>query len=214
MSSEDQAKSLSDPDQRPVRIGVFGGTFDPIHCAHLNIGLAARDQVALDRVLFVVAHIPPHKQDSTDASAEDRYAMVSATIADEPGMEPSDLELDRDGVSYTADTLRTLRAQSPDAKLFLIIGMDSLIDFPRWREPENILALAKLIVVPRPGQWTPPSEMEGQYQLLDFDHADISSTDVRARIESGADLDGIVPDAAAKLIREKGLYGSAANQSA
>ncbi len=200
---------MSDSGSSPARIGVFGGTFDPIHNAHIQIGRDARDQAGLDRVLFVVAHVPPHKQDLTDASPADRYAIVTAALANEPGIEPSPIELDRDGISYTADTLQTLHEQYPDAELFLIIGMDSLIDLPRWREPERILERAKLLVVPRPGEWKAPPELEGRYQLLDFDPIDVSSTDVRARIESGVALDGLVPHAAAKLIREKGLYGSA-----
>lgn len=204
---------MSDSGQTPVRIGVFGGTFDPIHNAHIQIGRAARDQAHLDRVLFVVAHIPPHKQDNTDASSEDRYAIVEAALADEPGLEASRIELDRDGVSYTADTLQALHELHPSAELVLIIGMDSLIDLPRWRNPERILECASLVVVPRPGEWKPPPELDGKFQLLDFDLVDVSSTDVRARLESGVNLDGIVPPAAAKRIREKGLYGSAANHS-
>ncbi len=200
---------MSKSGSNPSRIGIFGGTFDPIHNAHIQIGRDARDQSDLDRVLFVVAHVPPHKQDLTDASSEDRYAIVQAALADEPGMEPSRIEIDRDGVSYTADTLHSLHEQFPDAGLFLIIGMDSLIDLPRWRKPEHILELAELLVVPRPGEWKPPAELQGNYQLLDFKPIDVSSTDVRARIESGVDLEGLVPHAAAELIREKGLYGSA-----
>lgn len=200
---------MSNSGYKPARIGVFGGTFDPIHNAHIEIGRAARDQVRLDRVLFVVAHVPPHKQNQTDAAPEDRYAIVEAALASEPGMEPSHIELDRDGVSYTADTLRTLHEQYPDAELFLIIGMDSLIDLPRWRDPDRILQLAKLLVVPRPGEWHAPPELEGKFQLLDFEPVDVSSTEVRARIESGGDLDGALPASAAKFIRKKGLYGSA-----
>lgn len=205
---------MSDSSDSPARIGVFGGTFDPIHNAHIDIGRAALAQARLDCVLFVVAGVPPHKQDQTDASAEDRYAIVEAALASEPGMEPSHVELDRDGVSYTADTLETLHAQHPGAQLFLIIGMDSLIDLPRWREPERILKLARLLVVPRPGEWHAPEELAGTYDALDFTPVDVSSTDVRARIASGQGLDGALPDAAVKLIREKGLYGSTSTNSA
>jgi nicotinate-nucleotide adenylyltransferase len=210
----DQAKSLSDSGQSPARIGVFGGTFDPIHNAHIDIGRAARDQARLDRVLFVVAHVPPHKQDLTDASAEDRFAIVDAALADEPGIEASRIELDREGISYTADTLQTLRDLSPSAELFLIIGMDSLIDLPSWRDPDRIIECARLLVVPRPGEWHPPEALEGRYEVIDFDQVDVSSTCVRARIERGEDLGGVVPDAAAEIIRAKGLYGSATKHPA
>lgn len=205
---------MSDSGDSPARIGVFGGTFDPIHTAHIEIGRAALAQADLDRVLFVVACVPPHKQDQTDASAEDRYAIVEAALASEPGMEASRVELDRDGVSYTADTLETLHEQHPGAELFLIIGMDSLIDLPRWREPDRILKLARLLVVPRPGEWHAPAELDGKYDVLDFAPVDVSSTDVRARIASGQGLDGALPDAAVKLIRKKGLYGSTSTDSA
>jgi len=200
---------LSDSGQSPARIGVFGGTFDPIHNAHIDIGRAARDQAGLDRVLFVVAHVPPHKQDQIDASAEDRYAIVEAALENEQGIEASRIELDRDGISYTADTLQALHDLHPDAEFFLIIGMDSLIDLPRWHHPERITEHATLLVVPRPGEWHASDELEGKYELLKFDQVDLSSTDVRARIDSGEDLDGIVPPAAAEIIRAKGLYGSA-----
>jgi nicotinate-nucleotide adenylyltransferase len=205
---------LNSGNDTPARIGVFGGTFDPIHRTHLDIARAAKNQANLDRVLLVVANIPPHKQHNTDASPEDRYALVEAAVAGEDGIEASHLELDRPGVSYTADTLQLLRDAYPQTELFLIIGMDSLVDLPKWREPERILDAARLLVVPRPGEVSIPAELDGRYDMLDFDPVDVSSTGVRARLENGEELDGIVPAPVAKLIREKGLYGSAANDSA
>lgn len=188
------------------RIGVFGGTFDPIHNAHLEIGRAAVAQAKLDRLLFVVAGEPPHKRDATFAPAEDRYRFVEAALEGEVHMEASRVELDRSGPSYTADTLSLLNEKYPDAHLFLVLGMDALIDLPRWRQPKRILELAELLVVPRPGEWEIPDAVKGRYQTLEFARTDISSTEVRRRIADGEALDGLVPPAVANLIAECGVY--------
>ncbi|MEA3366078.1 MAG: nicotinate (nicotinamide) nucleotide adenylyltransferase, partial [Candidatus Hydrogenedentes bacterium] len=141
------------------RIGVLGGTFDPIHKAHIRIAKAALNQARLDKVLFVVAAHPPHKsRRKLHATSEERFAMVQAALADEPAMEPSRIELDRDGPSYTAETLAILEEHYRGAKLFLILGLDSLVDMPHWHHPEMILAKADLLVAPRPGKYTIPRE--------------------------------------------------------
>ena len=110
---------------KPLRIGIFGGTFDPVHNVHLRMARAARDRAGLDRVLFVVAATPPHKRGDVVASAEDRLAMVRAAIAGEDGFEASRIEMDRPGPSYTVDTVRALAETHPDARLYLIIGNTS-----------------------------------------------------------------------------------------
>ena len=190
------------------RIGVFGGTFDPIHNAHLEIGRAAVAQANLDCLLFVVAGEPPHKRDATFASAEDRFSLVEAALANEPGMEASRLELDRDGPSYTADTLGLLHEQHPHAQLFLVLGMDALIDLPRWRDPEWILSCARLLVVPRPGDWDIPAAVHGHFDMLRFQQTEISSTEVRRRIVAGESLDPILPSAVYQMIEQKRIYRS------
>ena len=189
-----------------TRIGVYGGTFDPIHTAHLAIARAALDQAGLDSVLFVVAARPPHKHGNTYADAEDRYAMVQAALAEEPKFEPSHIELDRDGPSYTADTLRQLNRQLPDAQLFLILGMDSLVELPSWRSPETILELAKLLVVDRPGTWEVPALLENRFEMLAFDSVDVSSTEIRQRIADGTGVDDCVPPDVLDIIHARGLY--------
>lgn len=196
------------------RIGVFGGTFDPIHKTHLDIGRAAVKQASLDRLLFVVAADPPHKRHATFATPEDRYALVEAALAEEPDMAASRVELDRPGPSYTADTLLLLKSQHPDATFFLVVGMDALIDLPRWRSPSRILSLAHLLVVPRPGQWDIPASVEGHYELLDFLRTEVSSTEVRRRIAAGEPLDDLLPPAVARLIEERGIYRSGAAEIA
>lgn len=188
------------------RVGVYGGTFDPIHKAHIAIAQAALEQYRLDLVLFVVAGRPPHKQRHTSASAEDRYEMVRAALEDQPRMEPSRVELDRDGPSYMVDTLAILQDRYPAAKLFLIMGMDSLIDLPNWREPERILDMAHVLVAPRPGGHKPPEQLEGRFDMLDFDERAVSSTGVRERVEQQGKPDHDVPRPVRRMVQEKGLY--------
>lgn len=189
------------------RIGVFGGTFDPIHNVHLNAARAALDQAGLDRVLFVVSARPPHKKDDITATPEQRLAMVRATIAGEPRFEASDVEFHRDGPSYTHDTLAALAKKHPDSELFLIIGDDSFAEFPSWRAPEAILAHAKLLVLPRPGKTrTAPESMRGKYEYLPFQESDMSSTEIRRRVEARRTISGLVPEAVERFIQEHRLY--------
>lgn len=187
---------------------MFGGTFDPIHNAHLDIGRAAVEQANLDRLLFVVAGEPPHKRDATFAPAEDRFHLVEAALANEPHMEASRIELDRDGPSYTVETLGQLNELHPEASLFLVLGMDALIDLPCWRDSNRILSLARLLVVPRPGNWVIPSLVRGFFDMLQFDQTEISSTEVRRRIVAGESLAPILPLAVHRLIEQKGIYRS------
>lgn len=197
----------------PRRIGVFGGTFDPVHNVHIAIAHAARCQANLDLVLFVVAAHPPHKRGATFATAEDRLALVEAAVAGDPGLGASRIELDRTGPSYTADTLDLLHRQYPHAKLFLIIGMDSLVDFPGWHAPDRILARAHLLVVPRPGEVDAPDEVRGHFTMLEFAATDISSTGIRARIESGDKCADVLPAVVAARIQAQGLYRGCAEHS-
>lgn len=189
-----------------MRIGVFGGTFDPIHRTHVDIGRAALMHKGLDRVLFVVSADPPHKGDEI-TPADDRYAMVEAALAREPGLEPCDLELHREGPSYTADTMKTLRALYPDAEFFLIIGQDALIDLPGWRSPQDILDEAQLLVLPRPSEARPiPSLLEGHYEMLPFAESLMSSTEVRRRLAEGDAAADCLAPAVLDIARERGLY--------
>lgn len=189
-----------------MRIGVFGGTFDPIHRTHVAIGRAALRHKGLDRVLFVVSADPPHKGDEI-TSADDRYDMVAAALAAEAGLEPCDLELHREGPSYTADTMEALRARHPEAEFYLIIGQDALIDLPRWRSPEVILREARLLVLPRPSEDRPiPPELAGRYEWLPFEQSDLSSTEVRRQLAEGETATGDLDPAVLDIVRQRGLY--------
>ena len=195
---------------KPLRIGVFGGTFDPIHNAHLELARAALAAAHLDKVIFVVAARPPHKQDDTVAAPKDRIAMVQAAVAGEPKFEVSDLELKREGLSYMADTLRELAPLYPREQFFLIIGLDSLLDLPTWKDPEAILAIAHLLVVPRPGDERDiPESLQGAFDFLPFEETDVSSTGIRGSIAAGESVETLVPKAVIQLILEKRIYAEA-----
>lgn len=190
-----------------MRIGIFGGTFDPIHRAHVAIGRAALNHKALEQVLFVVAADPPHKgaMDLTEVGM--RYAMVEAALADEEGLTPCDIELHRAGPSYTVDTVKALRALYPDAEFYLIVGEDSLIDLPNWYHSPRILEEVRLLVLPRPGSdGSQVTKLADDFEMLPFEESFISSTSVRERILAGDAIDTYLPPAVERIIKEKGLY--------
>lgn len=194
------------PLDKPLRIGVFGGTFDPIHNVHIDIARAALNFAHLDRILFIVSARPPHKRGEYVAKPEERYAMVEAALANEPHMEASRIELDRQGPSYTTDTLQTLQEAYPGAELVLIVGMDSLADLPQWKNAQLILDQAAILAVPRPGEFVVPAILQGRYKVLPFPKTDESSTYVRRHLSEGDNLDGRVPAAAAAYIHEHHIY--------
>jgi len=189
-----------------TRIGILGGTFDPIHNTHLDIARTALTEASLDTVLFLVAASPPHKKGMI-ASPKQRFAMVEAAIRDEASFESSDIELNRDGPSYTGVTLREINETYPESELFLIMGLDSLIDLPNWREPDAILSLATILAVTRPGSTTEiPDSLDGHYQLMPFPESDVSSTTIRTKIQNEEDVEKILPSAVAEIIHEEGIY--------
>ena len=184
-----------------ARIGVFGGTFDPVHVGHLAIALAALESVPLDRVLFVPVRRSPLKDRDPLASTADRVAMLETAIAREPRFALSRAELEREGVSYTVDTLEQLRSQG---ELFLILGSDALAYLARWRAPDRIRELATIIVAARPGA-PEPDAMHGA-RTFDAPRLDISSRELRARAARGMSLRYLVPDAVWEHIKRHGLY--------
>ena len=183
------------------RIGVFGGTFDPVHVGHLAIALAALESVPLDRVLFVPVRRSPLKDRDPLASIADRVTMLEAAIANEPRFAISRAELEREGVSYTVDTLEELR---PQGELFLILGSDALADLERWRAPDRIRELATILVAARPG--APEPDAMHRARAFDAPRLDISSRELRARAARGMSLRYLVPDAVWEHIKTRGLY--------
>ncbi|HKI94523.1 MAG TPA: nicotinate-nucleotide adenylyltransferase [Gemmatimonadales bacterium] len=187
-----------------MRIGVFGGSFDPIHRGHLAVAAAAADRLSLDRVLFVPVREQPLKRVGPVASAEDRVAMLRAAIAGDPRFVVDEQELRRPGPSYTVDTLRALHTAHPGDALFLLIGADAARAFPRWRDPEEIAGLATVVVLTRPGVRTPEHPLLAE--RLDVPALDIAARDIRARCRRGDPIENLVPDAVARLIAERRLY--------
>ena len=183
-----------------MRLGVFGGTFDPVHVGHLAIAEAALESAKLDRVVFVPARRSPLKQREPSATADDRLAMLEAATKGEPRFTVSRVELDRDGPSYTVDTLESLRH---DGELFLILGSDALADLSRWRSPERIRELATILVARRPGA---PEPGNATATAFDAPCLDISSRELRARAGRGLSLRYLVPDDVWRHIERKGLY--------
>lgn len=192
------------------RLGVFGGTFDPIHVAHLVAAVNARHALALDRVLLVVANQPWQKSARHVTPAEDRFAMVEAAVAGPgtEGLEASRLELDRGGRSYTADTLEELAAADPPPELFLIVGADQAAQLDTWERIDVVRELATLAVVDRPGARDGPLRPRWRVERVAIPHLDISASDLRDRAAAGQPLDWLVPQGTIACIRDRGLYAT------
>ncbi|HEY6363129.1 MAG TPA: nicotinate-nucleotide adenylyltransferase [Vicinamibacterales bacterium] len=212
------------------RLGVLGGTFDPVHFGHLDAAEAARASLELDEVLFIPAHDPPHKPADPQASAFHRFALVALAVQEWPGYRASDMELVREGASYTADTLRALRACGWTlAQLFFIVGADAFADIATWREFPAVLDLANFAVIARPGTTidqalarTPEllprvraaasrawSHEDGTgIHLVEARTRDVSSTTIRARLARRVPIDDLVPAAVARHITLHHLYGA------
>jgi nicotinate-nucleotide adenylyltransferase len=200
-----------------MRIGVFGGSFDPVHLGHLRLAECCQRQAGLDEVHFVPAARQPHKPHGPVAAAADRVAMLRLAVADRPGFVVSTAELDRGGPSYTVDTLRQLTAGRPGDDFFFMMGADSLADFPNWREPEEISRLATLLVVRRAGAGEPDFQplrpfmsAERLEQMrasqVEMPATPISSSQVRRLISEGGAWEPFVPPAVAAYIQERDLY--------
>jgi nicotinate-nucleotide adenylyltransferase len=192
-----------------TRIGIFGGTFDPVHSAHLEVADAVRRRLGLDRMLLVVANQPWQKEgDRTVTDAEDRFAMVEAAVAGWPGLEPSRMEIDRGGPSYTIDTVRQLKRDNPGAELFLVVGSDVAAGLVTWRDEPSLRNEVVLAVVGRPGVPPAPPPPGWRAVAVPVAPADVSSTELRQRLESGLPVDGLGPEAVVRCIRQRGLYAT------
>ena len=197
------------------RIGVLGGTFDPVHNGHLHIARELREALGLERVTWVPAGRPPHKAGQIVSSDRDRLTMLELALAGSPRDEISTIDLDRAGPSYTADTLELLRKQVAPATLVFLMGEDSLRDLPTWHDPERILRTAELAGAGRPGidanldvltQAIPA--LNGRVHLAFIDEVPVSSSDIRQRVRENRPIKGLVPAAVESYIRERGLYTS------
>ena len=195
------------------RTGVLGGSFNPIHYGHLLLADEVLEALALDRILFVPAGVPPHKSPALLAPAEDRFAMVKLAVAGRPRFEVSDIELRRAGPSYTVETVEALGI--PRAQLFLIVGSETFLDLLSWREPRRIAELAQLAVVPRVGSAFDPDsaaarkivrEVGQEPLIVRATSLPISASDLRRRVREGRSLAFRLPDAVIGYIATRGLY--------
>jgi nicotinate-nucleotide adenylyltransferase len=195
-----------------IRLGLLGGTFDPPHYGHLIAAQEAAWRLRIGRVLFLPARQNPLKRGEPSSSAEDRCHMVALAIADNATFELSRLDLDRPPPSYTADLLRAL--QSPEHELFFLVGADILPELPRWREPRQIVQLARLVVVNRPGAPVPDLDrveavlpgVRERVERVDIPGVDVSSSEIRRRVTAGEPIRYLTPPAVEQYITERRLY--------
>lgn len=185
-------------------IGLFGGSFDPVHHGHLIAAQVAREVLQLDEVRFIPTGIQPFKTDGPKAPAADRVAMLRLALAGNGGMALETCEVDRTGPSYTVDTLRTLEAREPGRSFILLLGTDAGRDFPRWREAEEIVRRAKVALLARPGHEAPAGSWVSA--VVPVPALEISATDLRQRVAAGRSIRYYVPDAVAAYVAERGLY--------
>lgn len=211
-----------------MKLGILGGTFNPIHQAHLRIAEAAREAAALDQVLFIPAMDPPHKPVDGAVPFQQRFAMVALAIADNPGFGISDIEARRQGKSYTVETLTALRRERPGDELYFIVGSDSFLELGLWHRYAELFELASLVVVARPGSLVtdPLQQLPEQVQpcfsreepqrlrhcsgtciqFVEDSRLEISSSRLRLLVAAGRTLRYLVPPAVETYIVQKGLY--------
>jgi nicotinate-nucleotide adenylyltransferase len=188
-----------------VRLGVFGGTFDPPHLGHLIAAQEAWYSLGLDQVLLVPARHPPHKDPAGLSPAPVRLELLEAAVGDDRRFSVSELELARSGPSYTVDTLEALHGARPDSELYLLLGADQYRELEGWREPARIRELARVCVFGRQGD----EPAEAGVRTVPIPRVDVSSTAVRERVRRGEPIRYLVAPAVERLIRERGLYGAA-----
>jgi nicotinate-nucleotide adenylyltransferase len=210
------------------RLGIFGGTFDPIHVGHLDAAAAARQALSLDDVLFLPSHLPPHRSADPRATMFHRFAMVALAIGDQPSSRASDIELRRTGTSYTFETLAALHADGwTPSQLFFILGTDAFAEIAQWRQFDRVVDGTNIAVVGRTGtslesalartplgprvrrldQAREPSATTGVY-LIEAATRDVSSTRIRAELTAGRSIADLVPEAVERHIIKHGLYGA------
>lgn len=204
----------------PTLIGLYGGSFDPVHIGHLVIARAVAESLDLERVIFLPSARPPHKQSGTLASADHRARMVRLAIGDESIFELSDYDLTRSGPTYTVETIdHFATALGPQAHLHWIIGKDSLVEIPTWKSADNLIDTCRIITAARPGptdiDWSAITESVGESRahklregIVETPMIDISSTQIRERLSVGRSIRHLTPDAVHEYIFENHLYGA------
>ena len=219
-----------------MRLGLLGGSFNPIHNGHLAVAIQARERLCLDLILFIPSGEPPHKRNGSLAPAKDRYEMVRLAIADNPGFAISDVEVRRKGKSYSIDTIREIRRRvEPSTELYFLIGLDAFLEFPSWKEPRTLLETCRFVVISRPGRSfqslanlpiLPPLDPQALSKLdaggitkleialpsspgiicLPLPPCPISASDIRERIRHNASLANVLPPPVESYILQHRLY--------
>jgi len=194
-------------------LGIFGGSFDPIHCGHLGAVAAVLAARPLERILLLPASRPPHKSSGCVAPFADRVAMARIAVEGLPRIEVSTLEGERTGPSYTIDTVEELERREPGARIELLVGADMLLDLPRWRRAEELARRVTVVAFARPGQDLAAARAAfaplGEPVFVEIPARDVSATEVRRRLSAGEPVGGLLPPAVEGYIRRRGLYGAA-----
>ncbi len=191
-----------------MRIGMLGGTFNPIHLGHLVLAQECWMRFSLDRVVFIPSYVPPHKAVEEEVSAADRLEMVRLSLEGDDRFKVSSYEIDKEGTSYSIETIEHFKDEyDPDAELFFLTGSDSAGVLSTWKEVDRILDLTTFIIATRPG-WSPEGPYSGRVMCIALPLIDVSSTMIRDRIKKGEPIDYLVPVPAVRYIRRKSLYSS------
>jgi nicotinate-nucleotide adenylyltransferase len=187
-------------------IGLFGGSFDPVHLGHLLVAQAAREELGLAQLFFIPAAQSPFKPDTRPTSAQERLRLLRLALAGKTWCEIDEQEIRRGGISYTIDTVRDYAGRFPQARLFYLIGADHLLQLPKWRAAEELAQLAEFVVIPRPGQAATPFPAPFRGRWLAGFPLGVSSSQIRERVKAGLPIDHLVPFLVAEAIRNNRLY--------
>jgi nicotinate-nucleotide adenylyltransferase len=186
-----------------MKIGILGGTFNPIHFGHLHLAERVREKLSLDKVIFIPANIPPHKDNTDIAAPKNRLKMIKLAILDNPCFLVSDIEIKREGVSYTIDTLKILRKKFKNAELFFIIGSDEVRGLNSWKDIENIKEIVQFVVAKRPGY---SLNNLNDFIQIEIEEMDISGYQIRKRIREDKSIRYLVPEKVRRYILKRKLY--------
>ncbi|MBI3880106.1 MAG: nicotinate (nicotinamide) nucleotide adenylyltransferase [Verrucomicrobia bacterium] len=189
-----------------MKLGLYGGSFDPVHLGHLLVAQAAREELGLDRICFIPAAQSPFKPESKPTAANLRVQMLRLALVGQTRAEVDEQEVRRGGVSYSVDTVRDYRARFPQAELFYLIGADHIAALPKWREAEELAKLVEFVVIPRPGEATQPLPAPFRGRALRGFPLGVSSSQIRQRVKDGLPVDYLVPPGVAEAIRNHKLY--------
>jgi nicotinate-nucleotide adenylyltransferase len=189
-----------------MKLGLFGGSFDPIHLGHLLVAQAAREELELSRLFFIPVSQSPFKTDSQPSSPADRLRLLRLALAGREWCEIDEQEIQRGGISYTIDTVRSYVQQFPTAKIFYLIGADHVQKLPQWREANELAGLVEFIVIPRPGEASIPFPSPFRGRMLKGIPLGVSSSQIRARVKAGKPVDHLVAPVVSEAIRNYQLY--------